>query len=608
MKKLRLITVTLIFILSIICLTSQVFAKTYKYDELGRVIEVEYDSGQKIVYTYDAGGNITNVEVSNLLKLNPIGDRKVSEGQSLTITVSIAQIAGVQPIYSAYNLPQGAVFNTVTGVFTWTPDYTQAGIYNNIIFKASIGDSAVSEEISITVSDINTPTGEYVEVIDEENGITIAFDNIETSGNTTVTVSNSLPEGTNFDVNLLPIYYDIVTDAKFEDKARIKVIYDDTGYEVNESDLRLYQLKNGETIDITSPLDPGPGGNPDTEANTIEGVVEHFCYFAIGIPNRAPVANAGEDKTIVIKNSSNVDVTLNGSRSYDPDAELTEIERPNIGADGRSIVSYKWTGPFGEAEGVNPIVNIPIGEWECILTVSDGRTQSQDTVMIRIKKEENADIKTMPYALFSGSHDSPLIIRGSNIQIVGDIHTNNDIICQGSNLYLEGLSQTTGKVQLSGSSMQIGKIREDAELVEMPNWASDIKRIAQQGGSFKGVKQYTGERIELRNSMVVDGYIFVACAELKAADYIYATDDILVNAARISNVGDERVVICSENGNIFINGFSNDINGFIYAPNGTVTINSANFTLNGKIIAKKIIIRGSKINITNSEQATTIIN
>lgn len=36
-------------------------AISYKYDSLGRVVEITYDSGQKVTYTYDAGGNILTV-------------------------------------------------------------------------------------------------------------------------------------------------------------------------------------------------------------------------------------------------------------------------------------------------------------------------------------------------------------------------------------------------------------------------------------------------------------------------------------------------------------------------------------------------------------------
>lgn len=33
-------------------------AETYQYDAAGRLLSVEYDSGEKLSYTYDAGGNL----------------------------------------------------------------------------------------------------------------------------------------------------------------------------------------------------------------------------------------------------------------------------------------------------------------------------------------------------------------------------------------------------------------------------------------------------------------------------------------------------------------------------------------------------------------------
>jgi len=45
--------------------TLPAYAATYKYDPLGRLIEVAYSSGQTITYTYDAMGNMTTVVASD---------------------------------------------------------------------------------------------------------------------------------------------------------------------------------------------------------------------------------------------------------------------------------------------------------------------------------------------------------------------------------------------------------------------------------------------------------------------------------------------------------------------------------------------------------------
>lgn len=598
MKKIRLITLILFFMLGIIYLASQSIAATYKYDALNRLVEVTYDSGQKIKYTYDNGGNILSVDYTWVLRLNPIGDKIINAGRMLTFTVSATTVEGFKPIYSAYNLPEGAAFNNDTGVFSWTPDYNQVGIYEKICFEARAGETVVTEEINITVLSVNTPVGEDIKVVDEETGTTITFDNVEKSGNTSVSVSHSVPEGTPFEANLIPIYYDIVTDAEFIDKVRIKVDYDPTAYDINENDLRLYQLKDGKTIDITYPINPGPEGNPNTETNTIEGMVEHFCIFAAGIPNRAPVANAGLDQTIEVQSSDTVEITLDGSLSYDPDSELLKLERPNVLPDGRSIVRYIWAGPFGEVEGVSPTVTIPVGEWECLLTVSDGRLESQDTVKIHVK-----DMTEFTYALFSGSENNPITINSSNTNIIGDIHTNNDFVFQGSKLNLEGICQSAGKIQVRGAKIDIDNQVENAEIIEMPECSLDIKSIAMKDGEyFDSDKKYNGNKITLQKNVIVNGNLTINGSSLSAAGFIVAAENVSFNTSSCSNASEERIVICSEHGNITLNGSNYKINGLIYAPRGTVTINSASFTLNGRIVADRIIIRGSKINITNNFQ------
>ena len=64
----KLVKKMLAAFLVVLCLfgsTIPTFAAEYKYDALGRVIEVIYDSGQTVSYTYDAAGNILSITTSN---------------------------------------------------------------------------------------------------------------------------------------------------------------------------------------------------------------------------------------------------------------------------------------------------------------------------------------------------------------------------------------------------------------------------------------------------------------------------------------------------------------------------------------------------------------
>ena len=83
-----------------------------------------------------------------------IEDQSVDENRTLTFTVpAAADTDGTVLTYSTDPLPAGASFNPETREFSWTPDYTQAGVYP-IVFKVSDGENVVSEEMSITVNDV----------------------------------------------------------------------------------------------------------------------------------------------------------------------------------------------------------------------------------------------------------------------------------------------------------------------------------------------------------------------------------------------------------------------------------------------------------------------
>jgi C1A family cysteine protease len=70
--------------------------------------------------------------------LEPIAAQNVEEGQPISLTLN-AYDADNDPItYRCLNLPAGASVNTGRGIFSWTPTYTQSGIYD-LEFGASDG-------------------------------------------------------------------------------------------------------------------------------------------------------------------------------------------------------------------------------------------------------------------------------------------------------------------------------------------------------------------------------------------------------------------------------------------------------------------------------------
>jgi hypothetical protein len=92
--------------------------------------------------------------------LDPIGDRSVSEGGTLTFTVSGTAEPDFKDTltFSASGLPNGASFDPATRTFSWTPDYSQAGAHTGIVFTVTDDGEppeSDSETITITVDNVN---------------------------------------------------------------------------------------------------------------------------------------------------------------------------------------------------------------------------------------------------------------------------------------------------------------------------------------------------------------------------------------------------------------------------------------------------------------------
>ncbi|MFH1227696.1 MAG: M6 family metalloprotease domain-containing protein, partial [Planctomycetota bacterium] len=84
------------------------------------------------------------------------GDKSVNENQLLTFTLSAIDPDLDVITYSATGLPAGASLITATGVFSWTPDYAQAGSYM-VTFTATAALLSDDQAITITVNNVNGP-------------------------------------------------------------------------------------------------------------------------------------------------------------------------------------------------------------------------------------------------------------------------------------------------------------------------------------------------------------------------------------------------------------------------------------------------------------------
>ncbi len=128
---------------------------------------------------------ITVTDTNNPPTVDPIADQTVAEGSLLTVTPSGSDPDSDPLTWSGSNLPSGSSVNPTSGVFTWTPNYTQAGVYANVTLTASDGSLSASASFQITVTNTNRAP-----VVDP-----IANQTVAENALLTVTPSGSDPDG-----------------------------------------------------------------------------------------------------------------------------------------------------------------------------------------------------------------------------------------------------------------------------------------------------------------------------------------------------------------------------------------------------------------------------
>ena len=91
--------------------------------------------------------SVTVSAVNDAPVIASLSDQEGSEGVEITFNITATDVDGDDLTWSSANLPSGAVFtdnDNGTSTFTWTPNYTQAGVYTNITFIVDDGQGSTA--------------------------------------------------------------------------------------------------------------------------------------------------------------------------------------------------------------------------------------------------------------------------------------------------------------------------------------------------------------------------------------------------------------------------------------------------------------------------------
>ncbi|MBD3401735.1 tandem-95 repeat protein, partial [candidate division GN15 bacterium] len=226
--------------------------------------------------------------------LDPIGPQAVDENVLLTFPVSATDPDGTIQSITATNLPTGATFTDNgdgTGLFEWTPDFTQQGTYNVLITATDNLFGTDAEQVTITVNQVNLPP-----TLDPIGAQTVAE-----GGNLNFTVTASDPDDNIASLTATPL----PANATFVDNG------DGTGTFDFSPD-----FTQAGTYDVTFAVTDDTG-EVASELVTITVTEEG---------NQAPVLTAFNDTTIVEGQALAVTIT-----ATDPDGETPTLSAYELG-------------------------------------------------------------------------------------------------------------------------------------------------------------------------------------------------------------------------------------------------------------------------------------
>jgi polyisoprenoid-binding protein YceI len=189
---------------------TQTFSWTPDYTQAGTYPNVTFtvtDDGTPAESDSEAI-TITVTDVNRAPVLDPVGDKTINEEHGLLFAVTASDPDGDSLTLTASNLPGGAAFTENgdgTGIFSWTPDYAQAGTYPNVTFTVTDDGTPAesdSEEVTITVGNVNRPpvlNTIGAKIVDEGQLVEFTITGSDPDGdNLTYSVGN-VPTDANFD-------------------------------------------------------------------------------------------------------------------------------------------------------------------------------------------------------------------------------------------------------------------------------------------------------------------------------------------------------------------------------------------------------------------------
>lgn len=412
-----------------------------------------------------------NIDAPDNPILSKIGNKEVSENTELKFTISATdQDKDTLTLYTE-NLPEGSTFTDTgkgRGTFTWTPDYTQSGIYKLTFIVEDNTGLKDSEEITITVKDAKEPPkftdAEKCSLEDKNDSIQITIkkpgkkDSFEIGEtiNGNIRLKNKLDDDSDFDIEIY--LYDIKEEESIE-IIKESVFIRENGYEDIDFTIKIpSDIENSEFVIYVHVESEDGWCNTDYIETKIERE-KHKVIISDIVAGKKEVS-PGEELGVKVKienigkSNENVFITL---------------EIPSLGIHERSeeIKIEKYGGEDKESKLFNLKLpdNAQYGLYDLKVSI-DYRDESDskliDLIVSGSNKETEIVIPGNPIILNKDS-GSVIILGGSGTK---DSSNTNEPIILSSGSSKE--TSKTNKLSFTSNSINLG-VNEKPVKETLPN-------------------------------------------------------------------------------------------------------------------------------------------
>ncbi|MFA5104310.1 MAG: fibronectin type III domain-containing protein [Candidatus Margulisiibacteriota bacterium] len=351
--------------------STRVFSWTPSYSQAGSyspiftVSDGSLTSSETVVITVN---NVNRVPI-----LNHIGNKTTSEGQILVFTVSGTDEDRDPITYEALNIPTSATFNTTSGAFSWSPNYSQSGTYGNITFEVIDSQGGTSKEtITITVNNINrAPVLIWIgsKSVNENSALTFTVSGTDEDGTALTYSAASLPTGATFNAGTRVFSW----TPTYNQAGSYSPIFTASDGVLTSSETVLITVNNVlRTYIITAIAGTGGGISPSGSYSTQEGTNTKFTITA---NSGYAILNVTADEIAQGAISSYTFTNISGNHSITAAFSLTIPSSPSgltANTASASQINLAWTDNAINEDGFKIERSPDAITWTQIATVAAG--------------------------------------------------------------------------------------------------------------------------------------------------------------------------------------------------------------------------------------------